>query len=83
MVPLGPHAATVQPWFIATEPFGPWSGDAWSSYVAWSGLSQLRELVSLDETLCPTALPDIAERYWPHIVTKISCFGIFATMWGQ
>lgn len=60
----------MEPWFIATKPFGPDNGDVWDRYVAWSGLSQLRELVSLDEILCPTVLSDIPDRYWPHIVNE-------------
>ncbi|SDP21253.1 hypothetical protein [Afipia sp. GAS231] len=60
----------MEPWFIATKPFGPGNGDAWNNYVAWSGLSQLREVVSLDENLCPTVLPDIPDHYWPHIVNE-------------
>src|ERR1700760_2033422 len=60
----------MEPWFIATKPFGPGDGEVWRRYVEWSGLSQLRELVSLDEILCPTVLPDIHDRYWPHIVNE-------------
>jgi hypothetical protein len=60
----------MEPWFIATKPFSPGNGDAWNNYVAWSGLSQLREVVSLDENLCPTVLPDIPDHYWPHIVNE-------------
>jgi hypothetical protein len=60
--------AGVTPGFIATERFGPDDGQAWSSYIGWSGLTQLREVVSLDEMLCPTLLPEIQDDYWPHIV---------------
>ncbi|MBL8211433.1 MAG: hypothetical protein JNK87_12005 [Bryobacterales bacterium] len=58
------------PWFIATERFGPWDGDTWDSYVAWSGLTQLEELVSLDGLLCPTVLEEIKDEYWPFIVNE-------------
>jgi hypothetical protein len=60
----------VTPWFIATERFGPDNGDAWNNYIGWSGLTQLREVVSLDGMLCPTLLPDIRDDYWPHIVNE-------------
>jgi hypothetical protein len=60
----------MEPWFIATKPFDPRNGEGWNSYVAWAGLPQLRELVSLDENLCSTLLPDIPDRYWPHIVNQ-------------
>ena len=60
----------MHPWFIATERFGPWDGQAWIKYVKWSGLEQLEELVSLDSTLCDTVLPDIKGEYWPYIVNQ-------------
>jgi len=57
------------PWFIATEKFDQSSSD-WGKYVAWSGLEQLDEVVSLDSSLCPTVLPDIKTDYWDHIVNE-------------
>lgn len=58
------------PWYIATEPFTSRDGDAWTRYIAWSSLTQLDEVVSLDPMLCPTLLPDIKKEYWPHIVNE-------------
>jgi hypothetical protein len=58
------------PWFIATEKFTRRNGESWSSYINWSGLYQLRELVSLDAILCPSVLPEIRDEYWPHIVNE-------------
>ena len=60
----------VPPWFIATETFTPRKGEAWTKYVEWSGLTQLDEVVSLDEILCPTVLREIGDDYWPHIVDE-------------
>jgi len=57
------------PWFIATEKFDP-SEAGWPKYIAWSGLKQLDEVVSLDMSLCPTVLPDIKPEYWNHIVNE-------------
>jgi hypothetical protein len=59
-----------QPWYIATEPFSPQDGDKWKRYVAWSGLVHLDEVVSLDQMLCPTLLPEIKDSFWPHIVNQ-------------
>ena len=59
----------MQPWYIATEKFTP-RHEEWSKYIAWSGLTQLEELVSLDPMLCPSLLPDIKDEYWPHIVNE-------------
>lgn len=62
--------APMQPWFIATERFGPQDGDAWIKYVQLSGLNQLDELVSLDPMLCNTVLPEIKDEYWPYMVNE-------------
>jgi len=58
------------PWFIATEPFTPAAGQVWDRYVAWSGLTQLKEVVSLDGILCPTVLRETKDDDWPHIVNE-------------
>lgn len=59
----------MRPWFIATKKF-----DAldvgWEKYIAWSGLVQLEEVVSLDDMLCPTVLPEIKPEYWSRIVNE-------------
>jgi hypothetical protein len=60
----------MNPLFIATEPFTPQDGDRWRNYIHWSGLTQLRELVSLDHMLCPPILTEIKADYWPHIVNE-------------
>ncbi|MBL8897372.1 MAG: hypothetical protein JNM84_07080 [Planctomycetes bacterium] len=60
------------PWFIAVRPFGPSDGESWSSFVAWSGLSQLEEIVSLDGMLCEHVL-DVAAfdaEDWKHNVDQ-------------
>lgn len=60
----------MEPWYIATTPFGPADGDKWTGYVRWSGLTQLRELVSLDGMLCAPMLDDVEDHYWDHIVAE-------------
>jgi hypothetical protein len=60
----------MKPWFIATEPFGPNDGKKWRKYIAWSGLTQLVELLSLDPSLCQPILGDVKEEYWPYIVNE-------------
>lgn len=59
-----------QPWFIAVERFGRADGSAWAKYVEWAKLDQVEELVSLDNMLCPTALRDVRDHYWPRIVNE-------------
>jgi hypothetical protein len=55
------------PWFIATKRFTPEDGEAWDSYIKWSGLTQLEELVSV---ALPTPLEEIRDDYWDHIVQE-------------
>lgn len=57
------------PWFIATEKFDQ-SSSGWKKYIAWSGLEQVNEVISLDSSLCPTVLPEIKIEYWNHIVKE-------------
>ena len=68
------------PWYIATETFTPRAGEAWKKYIAWSGLTQLDEVVSLDPMLCPTLLPDIKSDYWPHIVNEDFVLNFFVDL---
>jgi len=60
----------MEPWYIATQKFGPANDEKWRKYTEWSGLGALREVVSLDAILCPTLLPDIRPDFWPHIVNE-------------
>jgi hypothetical protein len=54
--------------FVAKRPFDPVVGDGWGRYVAWSGLSQLREVVSLDTMLCPTVPEQLTASDWDYNV---------------
>ena len=57
-------------WYIALEKFGPDYGKAWQDYLAWANLPQLRELVSLDISLCPTLFSAITAEDWLHNVRE-------------
>jgi hypothetical protein len=69
-----------RPWYIATETFTPRRGDAWTDYIAWSGLAQLDEVVSLDPILCPPLLPEIKDEYWPYIVNENFMLSFFVDL---
>jgi hypothetical protein len=58
----------MQPLFIAKRPFDPSVGQGWDRYLAWSGLSQLREVVSLDTMLCPTVPEELTAADWDYNV---------------
>ena len=54
--------------FVAKRRFDASAGETWRNYIAWSGLSQLREVVSLDEMLCPTIPDALIAEDWDHNV---------------
>lgn len=56
--------------FSAVKCFDPACGEAWQKYIAWSGLTQLREVVSLDGILCPTVFQDLIAEDWQHNVQE-------------
>jgi hypothetical protein len=68
------------PFYLGTTVFDQQSGSSWHEYVKWSGLFQLRELVSLDGMLCPTVLPMIKDSYWPHIVNEDNLLSFFTDL---
>jgi hypothetical protein len=54
--------------FIAKRRFGPDAGERWRSYLAWSGLHHLHEVVTLDAILCPTVPEELVPEDWQHNV---------------
>jgi hypothetical protein len=56
--------------YAAVKRFDPGCAEAWPKYVAWSGLTQLREVVSIDDTLCPTVFQPMAAEDWSHNVQQ-------------
>lgn len=59
----------MHPWYIATRTFTP-RHEGWATYIAWSGLTQLEEVVSLNPSLCPSLLPELKPEDRPHIVNE-------------
>ena len=57
-------------WFIATHRFDRSTGDAWKSYVKFSGLSQLEAVVSLDSLLNPKVILETIDDDWEYKVHK-------------
>ena len=59
---------TLKPLFVARRRFDPGRAEEWSRYIEWSGLEHLREVVSLDQLLCPTLPAELAAADWEHNV---------------
>jgi hypothetical protein len=66
--------------YIANEKFGPFNGTGWTEYIGWCGLTQLTEVVTLDGMLCPVALGEIKDSYWPHIVNEDNMLNFFVEL---
>jgi hypothetical protein len=62
------RAPALQPLFVAKRRFDRNAGERWQSYLHWSGLSHLREVVSLDTILCPTVPDELIPEDWEHNV---------------
>ena len=68
------------PVYVAKRRFGPPAGEAWRRYLAWSGLSHLRELVTLDTILCPTVPEELVPEDWRHNVPADYQTGYFRSL---
>ena len=56
--------------YSAVKRFDPACGEPWQKYIEWSGLTQLREAVSLDGILCPTVFQELIAEDWQHNVQE-------------
>jgi hypothetical protein len=56
-----------KPLYTAAQRFDP-SSESWSKYIAWRKLPQLREVVSLDQSLCPNLFLELMPQDWEHNV---------------
>jgi len=66
-----------KPLFIATARFDPLDGAAWTKYYEWAKIPALREVVSLDCSLCERLVTDFTDEDWQHVVQedfRLSCF---------
>ena len=54
----------IDPWYTAVEPFDHTFGEKWTKYIDWSGLTQLKELVSFDGCLCPNIIKELKAEDW-------------------
>lgn len=57
-------------WYIAVQKFDPTEGDSWTKYIDWSGLKQLRQVISLDHVLCPPLIEELIDSDWMYNVHK-------------
>jgi hypothetical protein len=58
----------VNVYYTAVRRFDPSIGDEWVRYVDWSKLHHLREVISLDDMLCPSIFRQLTNEDWNHNV---------------
>jgi len=56
--------------YAAVNRFAPGLTEDWDRYIAWSGLTQLVEVISLDNWLCPTVFRELTTEDWGHNVQE-------------
>src|SRR5262245_40579274 len=56
--------------YRVVERFSPDSKDAWTKYIEWSGLGQLKEVIGLDCSLCPSVFGEFTRADWEHLVFR-------------
>lgn len=54
-------------WYIAVQSFSPAHKD-WQQYIEQSGLKSVKEIISLDQVLCPPAIRKFEAEDWKHNV---------------
>ncbi len=67
----------MSPIFVACQKFDLSCGDAWSSYIEWSGFRHLQEVISSDLILCPALIDSIIDEDWNfniHANNRLHCF---------
>ena len=61
-------SSVIKPVFTAVESFDAQSGDRWTDYIRWSGLTHVKEIVSLDSWLFPSLFDELTDEDWNHNV---------------
>lgn len=51
--------------YVASECFGP-QHDGWRKFIEWSGLTQLKEVVGLDSSLCASVIGSLVDEDWSY-----------------
>ncbi len=54
-------------WYIAVQSFSPTHKD-WQKYLEQSGLGSVKEIISIDQVLCPPAIKRFEAEDWKHNV---------------
>ena len=62
--------------YVAVEQFNQTRGERWNKYIEWSGLTHLKEVISLDGILCPNLIKELSNEDWNYSLWEegIYCF---------
>jgi hypothetical protein len=70
----------IKPWYAAVEAFDPRLGSVWDSYIAETGLKQLKEVITLDGILCPDVIKELLPEDWKHNIDEDYVFFYFCDL---
>ena len=58
--------------YTTVQRFDPACGENWTKFINWCGLAQLREVISLDSTLCPSVIviDELTAEDWQYNVNE-------------
>ncbi|MBK1790253.1 hypothetical protein [Persicirhabdus sediminis] len=70
----------IEPWYIAVKSFSPVREEEWKKYIQWSGLTQLEEVIGLDNELCPRVVDTLEPDDWKHNVQQDYCTDFFRNL---
>jgi len=66
--------------YTAVQSFDPSLGDRWCKYIEWSKLDNLKEVVSLDCSLCSSIINELIETDWEFKVYEDIFHDIFGNL---
>ena len=66
--------------FTAVEKFNPSDGDTWSKFIEWSRLFRLKELVSIDISLCPQVFTPENDEDCSNLISNEARFKMYRNL---
>jgi len=67
---MGARRFPVMYYYAAIEPFDSRNGDRWIGFTRWLGRTDLKRIVTLDSTICPTVVHPQSADDWQYIARE-------------
>lgn len=66
--------------YTALERFTPGDGETWNKFIEWSKLTSIKEIISLDNMLCHSAVEEYSDTDWKYQSEEITTHGYFTEL---